>query len=55
MFAKKLEENKYITYLSVPEIDFEVSTENWHLDGEYKKIPSPIHMEILPKSLRILI
>lgn len=55
MFAKKLEENKYITNLSVPEIDFEVSTENWHLDGEYVKIPSPIHMKILPKSLRILI
>jgi len=55
MFAKKLEENKYITYLSVPEINFEVSTENWHLDGEYVKIASPIHMKILPKSLRILI
>ena len=55
MFAKKLEENKYITYLSVPEIEFEVNTENWHLDGEYKKISSPIQMKILPKSLRILI
>lgn len=55
MFAKKLQENKYITYLSVPEIDFEVSTENWHLDGEYVKIPSPVHMKILLKSLRILI
>ncbi len=55
MFAKKLEENKYITYLSVPEIEFAVSTENWHLDGQYKKNPSPIQMKILPKSLRILI
>ncbi len=55
MFAKKLEENKYITFLSVPEIEFEVSTENWHLDGEFKNIASPIHMKILPKSLRILI
>ena len=55
LFSKNLEENKYITYLSVPEIEFEVSTENWHLDGEYNKIPSPIHIKILPKSLRILI
>ena len=55
MFAKTLEENKYITYLSVPEIDFQVNTENWHLDGEFKEIPSPIHMKILPRSLRILI
>ncbi len=55
MFTKKLKEDDYITYLPVSEIDFKVSTKNWHLDGEFNKIKSPIHIKVQPSSLTILI
>ncbi len=55
MFTKKLKEDDYLTYLPVSEIEFKVNTKNWHLDGEYNKIKSPVHVKVLPKSLRILI
>ncbi|WP_407402986.1 diacylglycerol/lipid kinase family protein [Chryseobacterium sp.] len=55
MFTKKLKTNKYITYLPISEIKFEVNTKNWHLDGEYNSIESPIHIKVQPSSLRILI
>lgn len=54
MFTKKLKEDDYLTYLSVPEISFEVNTTNWHIDGDFRKIKSPVHIKVLPKSLRIL-
>lgn len=55
MFSKNLKEDQYITYLSVPEIEFTVNTNDWHLDGEYNEITSPIQIKVLPKSLKILI
>lgn|SRR5690606_2507860 len=55
MFTKKLIPNQYISYLSVPEIRFEADTEVWHLDGEGVNIKSPVHIKILPKSLKILV
>ena len=55
MFTKKLKADDYVTYLSVPELDFKVNTTNWHIDGDFKKIKSPVHIEVLPKSLNILI
>lgn len=55
MFSKNLKEDQYITYLSVPEIEFTVNTNDWHLDGEYNEISSPIQIKVLPKSLKILI
>ena len=55
MFTKKLKDDDYVTYLPVSEIEFKVSTKNWHLDGEFNKIKSPIQVKVLPKSLRILI
>lgn len=55
MFNKTLKENAYVTFLSVPEIQFTVNTSDWHLDGEYNEIDSPIHIKVLPKSLKILI
>ena len=55
MFTKKLKEDDYVTYVPVAEIEFKVNTKNWHLDGEYNKIKSPVHVKVLPKSLRILI
>lgn len=55
MFTKKLKDDEYVTYLPVSEIKFKVSTKNWHLDGEFNKIKSPVHVKVLPSSLTILI
>jgi len=55
MFTKKLKDDDYVTYLPVSEIDFKVNTKNWHLDGEFNKIKSPIHIKVQPSSLTILI
>lgn len=54
LFSGKLKEDRNLTYLSVPEIEFSVDTNDWHIDGEYREIASPIHIKVLPKSLRIL-
>ena len=54
MFTKRLKDDQYVTYLPVSEIEFEVNTKNWHLDGEFNKINSPIKVTVQPKSLRIL-
>lgn len=55
MFTKKLKDDDYVTYLPVSEIEFKVNTKNWHLDGEFNKIKSPIHVKVSPASLNILI
>ena len=55
MFTKRLKDDDYVTYLPVSEIEFEVNTKNWHIDGEFNKIESPIKVKVLPKSLNILI
>ncbi len=55
MFTKRLKDDDYVTYLLVSEIEFKVNTKTWHIDGEFKKIKSPIHIKVLPKSLRILV
>jgi len=55
MFTKKLKQDDYITYLPVSEVEFKVNTKNWHLDGEFNKIKSPIHIKVQPASLTILI
>ncbi len=54
MFTKRLKDDQYVTYLPVSEIEFEVNTKNWHLDGEFNKITSPIKVKVQPKSLNIL-
>jgi len=55
MFTKRLKNDDYVSYLPVSEIEFEVDTKNWHIDGEFKKIKSPVAIKVLPKSLRILV
>lgn len=55
MFTKRLKDDEYVTYLSVSEISFKVNTKNWHLDGEFNKIKSPVHVKVQPASLSILI
>ena len=55
MFTKKLKADDYVTYLPISEIEFKVNTKNWHLDGEFNKIKSPIRVKVQPSSLRILV
>ncbi|MDR2206402.1 MAG: diacylglycerol kinase [Flavobacteriaceae bacterium] len=55
MFTKKLKAGKYLKYISTGEIELSASTENWHIDGEFCKIPSPVNIKILPKSLKVLV
>nr|WP_180565814.1 diacylglycerol kinase family protein [Chryseobacterium sp. JV274] len=55
MFTKRLKDDEYVTYLPVSEISFKVNTKNWHLDGEFNKIKSPVHVKVQPASLSILI
>ncbi|MBW8523053.1 diacylglycerol kinase [Chryseobacterium chendengshani] len=55
MFTKKLKEDDYLTYLPVSEVEFKVNTKNWHLDGEFNRIKSPINIKVQPASLTILI
>lgn len=55
MFAKKLKNNRYLTYLSVEDINFSVANSKaWHLDGEGYELSSPISIKVQPQSLRIL-
>ena len=55
MFTKRLRNDEYVTYLPVSEIRFKVNTKIWHIDGEFKKIKSPVTIKVLPKSLKILV
>jgi len=55
MFTKRLKDDEYVTYLPVSEITFKVNTKNWHLDGEFNKIKSPVHVKVQPASLNILV
>ncbi|PTT30431.1 diacylglycerol kinase [Chryseobacterium sp. HMWF028] len=55
MFTKRLKDDEYVTYLPVSEISFKVNTKNWHLDGEFNKIKSPVHVKVQPASLNILV
>jgi len=55
MFTKRLKDDEYVTYLPVSEISFQVNTKNWHLDGEFNKIKSPVHVKVQPASLNILV
>lgn len=54
MFTKRLRDDSYVKYLPVSEIEFEVNTRNWHLDGEFQKIDSPVKVVVAPQSLCIL-
>lgn len=55
LFNKSLEDSTYLTYLSSSEFTIKANTKNWHIDGEYKSITSPVHIKVLPGSLRVLV
>ena len=54
MFTKGLKSDQYVKYLKVSQLQLETNTSHWHLDGEYNRISSPIVVQVVPKSLRIL-
>lgn len=54
MFTKRLRDDDFVKYLPVSEIEFDVNTRNWHLDGEFHEIESPVKIVVAPKSLNIL-
>ena len=54
MFAKKLKADNYLNYVSTSSVKLTVDSEDWHIDGEYRKISSPVSVQVLPKSLCIL-
>ncbi len=55
MFTKTLKDDQYLSYIPVSDVEFTISTESWHIDGEFTEIKSPIHIKVLPKSLKILV
>ncbi|WKS96091.1 diacylglycerol/lipid kinase family protein [Riemerella columbina] len=55
LFSKSLKENRYVKYWSVPALRFHTDGQDWHLDGEYTPIASPVEVQILPQSLKILV
>lgn len=55
MFTKNLKDDEFVQYIPTSEIEFSVDTKNWHIDGDFRKIKSPVKIKVLPKSLQILI
>lgn len=55
MFGKKLKQDRYITYLPVSDVELEADSTDWHIDGEYRKMASPVRICVFPGSLNILI
>ncbi len=55
MFTKRLKEDRYVSFVSSSEMSVNADTEDWHLDGEYYAIPSPVNIKVMPKSLKVII
>ena len=54
LFAGTLKEDEYISYISTADISFSVNSRDWHLDGDYTEINSPVHIQVQPASLCVL-
>lgn len=54
MFSKNLQEDEYVQYFSTSEMEFEINTDIWHIDGEYTPLLSPVRIKVIPQSLKIL-
>lgn len=55
LFTKKLEKDKYIRYISTKNAEIQINYDIWHIDGDAVQLTSPIQVEVLEKSLHILI
>ena len=54
LFSKKLGENPFVTYLRLEQIDLEIDNNIWHIDGDAMELPSPVEIQVLKHSLKIL-
>ncbi|MEJ8590346.1 YegS/Rv2252/BmrU family lipid kinase [Riemerella anatipestifer] len=54
MFKKQLKNDQFVTFLKKESFSFEASTKDWHLDGEYHEISSPISVKVSTEKLKIL-
>ena len=54
LFSKKLEGNPFVTYLRLEQIDLEIDNNIWHIDGDAMELPSPVEIQVLKHSLKIL-
>lgn len=55
MFNKTLKPDSYVKFFKVADLHLEVSITDWHIDGEYKTIDSPVHICVNPNSLKVLV
>lgn len=54
LFSKKLGGNPFVTYLRLEQIDLEIDNNIWHIDGDAMELPSPVEIQVLKHSLKIL-
>ncbi|MDY3547087.1 YegS/Rv2252/BmrU family lipid kinase [Riemerella anatipestifer] len=54
MFRKQLKNDRFVTFLKKESFSFEANAKDWHLDGEYNEITSPILVEVSTEKLKIL-
>lgn len=54
LFSKKLEGNPFVTYLRLEQIDLEIDNNIWHIDGDAMELPSPVEIQVLKHSLKVL-
>lgn len=54
MFRKQLKNDRFVTFLKKESFSFEANAQDWHLDGEYNEITSPILVEVSTEKLKIL-
>ena len=54
LFSKKLGGNPFVTYLRLEQIDLEIDNNIWHIDGDAMESPSPVEIQVLKHSLKVL-
>ena len=54
LFSKKLRGNPFVTYLRLEQIDLEIDNNIWHIDGDAMELPSPVEIQVLKHSLKVL-
>ena len=54
LFSKKLGGNPFVTYLRLKQIDLEIDNNIWHIDGDAMELPSPVEIQVLKHSLKVL-
>jgi transcription regulator (contains diacylglycerol kinase catalytic domain) len=54
LFSKKLGGNPFVIYLRLEQIDLEIDNNIWHIDGDAMELPSPVEIQVLKHSLKVL-